>query len=94
MPNLILKIFSVNKTLMTIKAMIIPFLLEIKIILNRNEILDKKGHNSVIHFRKTMCNNLNRWILSVSIHMQDLVKIHSFELEIFGGNEILTKSWT
>ena len=77
MQNWILKMLSVNKTLMAIKAMITLFLLEKTLYWTERNSEVKKGHNSVINFRKMVCYNPNL----------DLVNINSYAR--FGKNPLI-----
>ena len=57
-------------------------------ILSRNKILTSiKGHNSVINLQKLTYVIIPTQILSVSMHMQNLVKFHQFGLKILREKE-------
>ena len=61
-------------------------------ILSINKILTLiKGHNSVKNWPKITCIRDTIWILYISMHIHNLIKIHPFVLQILRKNTFLTQ---
>ena len=66
--------------------------------MRRNEILNVivtsvKRHNSITNVGKMMCTIINLDLVTISIHLQNVVKFCPFVQKIQRGNKVMTEWW-